>query len=217
VNQYNKLREILNTGKQPVFSVSYLEKLKTLDTGCCLPGSVKIETLIVPVIAMHVHPKGFEYFGIDKKPWKNMNHRFRYLDNLDGDELVQLCLHFKQNRQLALNLDPCTEITRRFLSDIRVSGLYGFVFLCLAKTLFITSFTAPDDEEIGWFDRNVKRGNQLRRNDFERMLMDAMTNDSLSGQKEKKYYLPGKASVNDCFFNAKSTGVPLTRVNEYLC
>ena len=106
----------------------YLERASSLDTGLCLPGSIKVEDQIIPVISIHVHTSGLSYFGLGKTPPPEMNRRFRYLDNPQGDEVIQICLHMKNNRQLALNLDPENDLTRRYLREILSSGLFGFVF-----------------------------------------------------------------------------------------
>jgi hypothetical protein len=216
MNRQNQLHDFLKSGARPLFSQAFLEKMGGLDTGYCLPGSIMVATLTIPVIAIHVHPADLAYFGFGKKPPEDMNHRFRYLDNPNGDELVQICLHMQQNRQLALNLDPASALTRRYLGDSLKAGLFGFIFFCVSKKLFMTSFTAPDDEETEWIERNTKRAKQLRKNDFEQILMDSRASDTMAGQTGKKYYLAEEGAVAECFFGANSRSVQLDRVNEYL-
>ncbi len=216
MNPQKQMREFLEARKSPLFSISYLEKLHRLDTRFCLPGSVKIGPMLVPVIGIHIHPDGLDYFGIRNGPVKNMDHRFRYLDNPEGDEIVQICFHLKSNRQLALNLDPLSPLIRRFLGDVFKVELYGFIFFCLREKVLITSFTSPDAEETGWIERNLKRAKRLRKNDFETIMMDSMLHDDLTGNAERKYYVGEKGTEEECFFNSSAGSVPLERVNEYL-
>ena len=216
MNPQEQLHNFFKSRISPLFPIAYLEKLRTLDTGFFLPGSVKIGTLIVPIIAIHVHPDGLDYFGIRKGPYRDMNHRLRYLDNQKKDEIVQICLHMKSNRQLALNLDPLSELTRRYLEQISETGLFGFVFFCEQWKLFLCSYTAPNEEEADWIKRNIKRARRLRKNDFERIMMDSILQDEMTGQTEKKYYIGEKGTVDECFFSPNAGSIPLERVNEYL-
>jgi len=210
----DRLEEITKKSPPQFFGIPYLESLAKLDTGFCLPGSMKMGSEIVPIITIHVPDFGLDYFGIKKKPFE-MDHRFRYLD-LFRDELIQICIHLKKDRQLILNLDPLSAIVREFLKMTLKTELYGFFFLCRKKSLFICNFTEPDDEEKGWLTRNLKRAKKLRRNNVEEVRMQAMLQNEITGNRENKFYIGEDWAKDECFISDKTKLLPFMKVSEYL-
>ncbi len=173
----DRLEEITKTRPSQFFGIPYLENLAKLETGFCLPGSMKMGDDLIPIITIHVPDFGLNYFGIKNKPFE-MDHRFRYLDFF-RDELIQICIHLKKNRQLVLSLDPLSAIVREFLKMTLKKQMYGFFFFCKKKSLFLCNFTEPDDEENGWLTRNLKRAKKLKRNNVEEVRMQAMLQDEI--------------------------------------
>ena len=210
----DRLEEIIKKKPQQLFGIPYLENLARLDTGCSLPGSMKMGADLIPIITIHIPDFGLDYFGIKNKPFE-MEHRFRYLD-LMPDELIQICIQLKRDRELILNLDPFSAIVREFLKMALEKEMYGFIFLCKKRNFFICNFTVPEDIEQEWLIRNLKRAKKLKRNNAEKVRMQVMLQGEMAGHDDKKYYLCEDWAKDECFISDKTQLLPFLRVNEYL-
>jgi hypothetical protein len=216
MSRQDRLREYFKTRTSQMFAMSYLEVIRDLNAGSCAPGSVKVGDMTVPVITARLSPAELEYFGMQKRPSDGMEPGFRYLDNAETDEIVEICIKMKNGRLLALDLDPLLPVTRRWLAEVVSGSLYGFSFFCKEAKLLMTSFTSPDEEETRWLKRNEKRARYLDENDFPRMLGDSMAHDKKNGVAEKKYFVTIEADEDQCFIGDTSTLVPLENVKDYL-
>jgi len=213
---YDNIQRLFKKKTVPSFGVPYLERINLLDTGYCLPGSIKLGDLIIPIITIHVHADNLKYFGIRNGKFE-MIHRYRYLD-YENNELIQIPIRLRLNRELVLNLDPFSSLTRRFMKEIKFRNAFGFFFICKSDKLSVCNFTSPDEEELEWISRNIERALRLEKNSMTDVMDQVVLQNELKGDTQKKYYIfdDDDGSEEDCFINDKTPLIPLDKTDEYI-
>ncbi len=184
------------------------DSLKKLENKTCVVGAVSHGDANVPIIAGSFSRANIVFCGLEHGPVNDMQTKFRYIDTIIGNGLIEVCLYFKNNRILAFDFDPMFPSIRRWLHDVLVAKQFGFCFFNSDSKQIIFSLTRVNQEDEEWLKRNIKRSNELKRNNFKRILSDSQMHDR-DMLKGTKLYCIGIGENEDCFIGTESKLIEL--------
>ena len=209
-----EMAEVLRKTEKHRFAIPFLEAVRRLEEGCCLPGQVIVETTHIAIMVIHIPKIGFDYFGIKSESF-DLEHNWRYLTSHDNDELIQLNLYLKEWRILVCNLAPEFKAVRRFIKEVDRLKHFGFFFYSKEERLFLSSFCGIDSEEQDWIKRNRPKIEKVRKNNAARIMTASILQHEQQG-RDAKFYLCADEPEETCFGQKNQPTVPLARINEYL-
>ncbi|MBN1604806.1 MAG: hypothetical protein JW915_24565 [Chitinispirillaceae bacterium] len=195
------------------FPLELAMALKGMKPGSCSTGSVCHKGEIIPVIAGCFKRDDMVFLGVEPGPPEYVDTKFRYLDNSGGDELLEVCLFFKNDRILAFDFDPVFIPVKRWLSEVLAVKQYGFCFYNHEDKRYTISFTSVEPEDEPWLIRNNLRAKKLVRNNFKR-LMDASKLKDRITVKGKKSNCIGVGENQDYFINDDSKLIAIEDINK---
>ncbi|HEX2957694.1 MAG TPA: hypothetical protein VHO70_12740, partial [Chitinispirillaceae bacterium] len=184
------------------------ESLKKLENKTCVAGAVSLGDMNFPIIAGSFSRADLAFCGLEHGPVNDMETKFRYVDTINGDALLEVCLFFKNNRILAFDFDPMLPSIRRWLHDVLAATQFGFCFFNSDSKQMIFSFTGMNQDDEEWLKRNVKRSNELKKNNFKRIMSDSQVHDN-NTLKGTKLYCTGVGENEDCFIGKESKMIAL--------
>ncbi len=193
------------------FSKVFLDELKETKPDECMVGNIIVNKEVLPLICVNLYHKDSQDYGI-KMNFPQYDWRFRYLNDDNKNELIEIGLRFAGNKILSILLDPLDNNCRQFTQLIYQKRNFGIFFYSKDTRLFTGTISFTDGVSQDWLKRNNSRMMMLKVNNFDSVIKTRTWKRTFN----EKFIVMKRDNSKGLFVTPKDEIIRFEEVNKYL-